>query len=161
MKNIIPKPSIKEVKNYLNLWDTRQNYVAQESSLRELFTKTYPLNKHLNYVLIKVCTLNDFYSINILSPFTVANHIIALNIDGKLKKNDLGIVNNIANIKMNGGKQINFYAFATKYCSHHKPKEYPIYDYYVERMLMYFKRLDKFYQFKKRDLKNYPTYKNI
>lgn len=157
----IPKPSSIEVQYYLNLWDQLENYYLQESSLRKLFTKTYPYNNCLDDVLIKVCSLNDFYSTNIFSPFTVAKHIVALNIDKKLKKNDLNLVNQIANIKMNGGRHINFYSFATKYCSHHKPTEYPIYDSYVDKMLMYFKRKDPFYKFTKNDLKKYSTYKKI
>jgi hypothetical protein len=37
-------------------------------------------------------------------------------------------------------REINFYSFATKYCSHHKPEMYPIYDSYVDKMLGYFKK---------------------
>jgi hypothetical protein len=44
------------------------------------------------------------------------------------------------------------------YCSHHFPEDYPIFDSFVEKMLMYFKRVDKYYKFKKDDLKYYPTY---
>jgi len=71
----ITKPSQIEVEHYLKLWDSLENYTLQESSLRKLFTKTYPLNNDLDDVLIKVCSLNDFYSTNILSPFTVAKHM--------------------------------------------------------------------------------------
>lgn len=160
MENI-PKPSNEEVEKYLNLWDMLPNYVTQESSLKELFTETYPNNNCLNHILIKVCALNVFYSTNIRSPFIIANHIIALNIDDKLKENNLDIVNKIAKIQINKEKIINFYSFATKYCSHHKPEEYPIYDSYVEKMLIYWQDKDKFYLFEKNDFKNYPVYKNI
>jgi hypothetical protein len=61
----INKPSQTEVEKYLKLWDFLENYTLQESSLRKLFTKTYPLNNDLDDVLIKVCSLNDFYSTNI------------------------------------------------------------------------------------------------
>jgi hypothetical protein len=126
----IIRPSSKEVNKYLKLWDSLENYVLQESSLRKLFSVTYPLNNNLNDVLIKVCSLNDFYSTNIFSPFTVAKHIVSLDIDEKLNRDDLSLVNEIANIKMRGDKSKNFYSFATKYCSHHKPIVYPIYDFY-------------------------------
>lgn len=79
-------------------------------------------------VLIKVCSLNDFYSTNLYSPFRVAKHIVSLNIDDRLNNNDLDLVNDIAKVKINDDKMINFYSFATKYCSHHKPIKYPIYD---------------------------------
>lgn len=29
----------------------------------------------------------------------------------------------------------NFYSFASKYCSHHNPLDYPIYDIYVDEVL--------------------------
>ena len=157
----INKPSQKEVKYYLKLWDSLGNYVLQESSLRKLFSKTYPLNTNLDEVLIKVCSLNDFYSTNIFSPFIIAKHIVSLDIDDSLAKNDLEIVNKIADVKVNSRKRINFYSFATKYCSHHKPTVYPIYDSYVEKMLMYCKRKDGFYKFTRQDLKSYVMYKDI
>ena len=161
----IERPSKKEVQNYLKLWDSLENYVSQESSLRKLFTVTYPENNDLDDVLIKVCSLNDFYNTNIFSPFTVAKHIINLKIDKKLEESNLEIVNKIAtghNIRTKkNNKEYNFYSFATKYCSHHKPTVYPIYDSYVEKMLMFFKRNDKFAKFIKNDLREYKRYKEI
>jgi len=163
MKNHIeiPTPSQEEVKKYLELWDSLESYTSQESSLKKLFTVTYPYNKDLDDVLIKVCSLNDFYSTNIFSPFAVAKHIVALDIDNYFSSGDLEIVNKIAKIAMNGGKIKNFYSFATKYCSHHRPTVYPIYDSYVEKILLHFKNRDNFFSFNKEDLKLYPSYKNI
>lgn len=157
----IIKPTLIEIKNYLNKWDKLENYVLQESSLQKLFNQTYPLNNDMDDVLIKVCSLNDFYSTNIFSPFTIAKHIVELDIDNRLGKGDLELFNEIAIVKVNGNKEINFYSFATKYCSHHNPIVYPIYDSYVEKLLMYFKKTDKFFKFKKEDLKTYSKYKNI
>ncbi|MEE4196566.1 MAG: hypothetical protein V2I54_02890 [Bacteroidales bacterium] len=157
----IETPSPKIVKEYLKRWNTLENYVAQESSLRKLFTKTYPLNNDLDEVLIKVCSLNDFYSTNIFSPFSVAKHIISLNIDDRLEKNDMSLVDDIARVNVNGIREIYFYSFATKYCSHHKPLYYPIYDNYVEKLLMYFKKQNKSFKYTKKDLKTYPKYKEI
>jgi hypothetical protein len=158
---IYEKPSKLEVENYLKLWDSLENYVLQESSLRKLFTETYPDNKLIENVLIKVCSLNDFYSTNIFSPFTVAKHIVNLNIDDDLSKEDLELVNRIAKVEMAGNKIKNFYSFATKYCSHHKPEVYPIYDSYVEKMLVYFKKQDNFDDFSTEDLKVYPKFREI
>ena len=163
MKNNIDiaKPSQKEVGYYLELWDSLENYTLQESSLRKLFTKTYPFNNDLDDVLIKVCSLNDFYSTNIFSPFTVAKHIVKLKIDNSLEREDLAIVNKIAMVEMKGGNVKNFYSFATKYCSHHKPTAYPIYDSYVDQVLIYFKNKDNFYNFSRKDLKSYELFRNI
>ena len=157
----IVRPTVEEIRKYLNKWDTLENFVLQERSLHKLFNRTYPLNNDMDDVLIKVCSLNDFYSTNIFSPFTVAKHIVELNIDNRLEKEDLELVNDIAIVKVNSNKEINFYSFATKYCSHHKPIVYPIYDSYVEKLLMFFKKNDEFLKFKKADLKVYSKYKNI
>ncbi len=157
----INKPSLQEIHNYLEKWDSLDSYVSQESSLKKLFSKTYPQNIELDDVLIKVCALNDFYSTNIFSPFAVAKHIVALNIDKILDKNDLEIVNKIAYVEVKDGIFKNFYSFATKYCSHHKPTIYPIYDSYLEKILMYFKKKDKFCTFKKEELKTYSEFKRI
>jgi hypothetical protein len=157
----IEAPSRFKVKEYLIKWDSLDNYVLQESSLRKLFIETYPLNNNMDDVLIKVCSLNDFYSTNIFSPFTVARHIVKLSIDVRLKNNDLELVNDIAKVKINEKKEFNFYSFATKYCSHHKSQIYPIYDSYVEKLLLYFKKNDKFSNFQKSDLRLYPIYKEI
>lgn len=160
MAKIMETPSKNEVEKYLNLWDSLENYSLQESALEKLFMKTYPLNDNLDDVLIKVCSLNDFYSTNIFSPFTVAKHIVDLKIDNNLLEEDLGIVNEIALVSMNGWKTKNFYSFATKYCSHHNPREYPIYDSYVDRMLKHYKVKNEF-DFKNEDLKDYAKFKQI
>ena len=112
-------------------------------------------------MLIKVCSLNDFYSTNIYSPFSVAKHIVNLNIDQKLHDNDLSLVNELALVEIKKGHTRNFYSFATKYCSHHRPDIFPIYDQYVGRLLMKFKRDDKFAIFVKPELKNYSRFNEI
>jgi len=157
----IEKPSDDLLRKYLKKWDSLENYVLQESSLRKLFTETYPRNNKMDDVLIKVCSLNDFYSTRIFSPFLVAKHIVSLNIDERLRNNDLNLVNEIALVKVKIDKTINFYSFASKYCSHHYPSKYPIYDSYVESMLIYFKKEYRFYRFIKADLKTYSVYHEI
>jgi len=157
----IINPSVNEVKKYLEKWDSHENYVMQERSLNKLFLKTYPANNLIEDVLIKVCALNDFYSTNIYSPFIVAKHIVALNIDERLKNEDLKIVNEIAETKISENKSKYFYSFATKYCSHHYPKLYPIYDSYVDKILTHFKETDNFCSFKKGGLRDYPLFRNV
>lgn len=157
----IPTPDKQQVELYLISWGRLNSYVLQESSLKKLFTQTYTYNLDMDDILIKVCSLNDFYSTNIFSPFTVAKHIKNLAIDEDLDNNDLSIVDKISKVKMNGGKYINFYSFASKYCSHHKPDVYPIYDSYVEKVLLHFRRKDKFYTFSNSDLKSYAKFKDI
>lgn len=156
----IPNPCKSEVEKYLNKWDSLENYVLQENALDKLFFKVYPKNKDINEILVKASVLNDFYSTNIFKIFSVGKHILELNIDKRLKKGDTTLVNDIAKVTISGTEK-NFYSFATKYCSHHYPKLFPIYDSYVEKVLMYFMKKDKFENFKKEDLKDYTRFKEI
>lgn len=154
----IPKPTCKTVEMYLQQWNTLENYVMQENSLDKLFFDLIPENRIIEDVLIKCSTLNDFYSTNIFSIFPVAKHILQLNIDSRLKNGDLTLVNDIADVKELDRR---FYSFASKYCSHHKPELFPIYDSYVDKVLRYFRNVDKFANFKNDDLKDYVKFKYI
>lgn len=157
----VPQPCGLEVKKYLSKWDNLENYFLQEKALDKLFFETYPVNSDINDVLIKVASLNDFYSTNVYYPFIVAKHIVNLNIDDRLFNGDANLVNDIASVKINEGKIRSFYSFATKYCSHHKPLEFPIYDSYVDQMLRYFRNTDHFQEFKNDDLRDYIKFKDI
>lgn len=84
----VPTPSKIEVEKYLSQWDELENYHLQEEALNKLFFKVYPNNTDISDILIKVSCLNDFYSTNIFSPFTVAKHIQTLNIDERLREGD-------------------------------------------------------------------------
>ena len=154
----IPKPSVKEVEKYLEQWKHLDNYVNQENSLDKLFFELILNNKQIEDILIKCSTLNDFYSTNIFSIFPVAKHILELNIDERLNKGDLTLVNDIADVKELDRR---FYSFASKYCSHHNPEQFPIYDNYVDKVLRYFRNVDKFANFKNDDLKDYVKFKYI
>ncbi|MBI2099078.1 hypothetical protein HYT45_01525 [Candidatus Uhrbacteria bacterium] len=163
-KNLnIPKPSLKEVEHYLKAWETFDDYSLQESSLKKLFTKTYPFNTDLDDVLVKVCTLNQFYSTQIRKIFVLAKHIVSLNIDNDLRNNNLDLVEKIASghkIHISKkAKESHLYSFATKYCSHHNPTEYPIYDSFVAKMLIHCK--EKEFDFDNEDLKIYSKFKDI
>ena len=158
-KGIIISPSPDEVQKYLLKWDNLGNYVVQEEALDDLFMKTYPNNTDIKQVIIKVSALNDFYSTNIFKVFNVAKHIIDLNIDERLAINDVTLVNDIAKVQVSDDKCVNFYSFATKYCSRHKPTEYPIFDSFVEKLLKYFRDVDKKIMFQNDDLNDYQKYK--
>lgn len=157
----IPKPNKKIIKEYMNKWDNLEDhYIWQESSLDKLFHEDYKYNTDLNEILIKCSCLNDFYSTNIFLIYPVAKKIFDLNIDNRLAKGDTTLVNDIARVEISG-KEKYFYSFATKYCSHHDSIRFPIYDYFVEKMLMYFKKEDKFSKFSKDDLRDYTKFRNV
>ena len=65
-KNLkIKKPCQEELKKWLEAWESMDNYRNQEKALNKLFYKTYPKNIDMRDILIKVATLNDFYSTHI------------------------------------------------------------------------------------------------
>ncbi|MFA6404608.1 MAG: hypothetical protein WCW03_01245 [Candidatus Paceibacterota bacterium] len=161
-KNLnIPKPSPEEVQYYLNFWDSNADLKLSDSSLKYLFSKTYPQNNNLEEVLIKVCTLKSLFGLIIFSPITVAKHIISLEIDSKFLKDDLMIVNEIASVNISTNRIINFYSFATKYCSFHKPNIYLKYDYHVSKLLKHHEQTDKFDEFTEMELRYYDKYHEV
>ena len=160
-KKNIPTPSNDVVRSYLKEWESLEDYREQENAIDNLFHEVYKGNSDLNGILIKCSVLNDFYSTNIFKVFPVAKHIQSIsNIDDRLSSGDVELVNEIAKITIED-KEKNFYSFVTKYCSHHNQDDYPIYDYYVVKMLLHFKKKDHFCKFKRQDLKDYPKFKSI
>lgn len=154
----VPTPCASEVELYLSKWDELEHYRLQEDALDKLFFTLCPENKDISDVLLKVSTLNDFYSTNIFSVYPVAKHITSLAIDARLKAGDVTLVGDIQRVVINGSER-KFYSFATKYCSHHNPLEYPIYDSYVEKVLKHYRDLDRFAKFSNDDLKDYIRFK--
>ena len=160
VENNTPKPTVEQVNYWLGKWDELEDYVAQEEAIDKLFYGEFKSNDNLQNILIKCSVLNDFYSTNIFKIYPVAKHILSLNVDKRLEENDVTLVDDIAKVKI-GDSEKNFYSFASKYCSHHKPLEYPIYDSYVEKVLIHFNKVYRFYSFHKNDLKNYSEFKTI
>jgi hypothetical protein len=159
----IRKPSVKEVERYLEKYCNHPkfiNYPIQERIVVSLF-KQFPHNTKIEEVLHKVTVLNYFYSTRIRDTFAVAQHIVKLNIDKQLHEGEEGIVEEIAKVSI-GGKERRFYSFATKYCSHHQPDVYPIYDSYVSKVLTYFNKQCYFADFTKKVIReDYPTFMRV
>mgnify|MGYP000438818116 FL=1 len=155
LKDHVPSPL--EITEYEQKWNTLADYVNQENALNKLFFNLCPENKEMSDILIKCSSLNDFYSTNIFKVHNVAKHFLNQNIDEKLATGDLKLVMDLTNIMING-KRFFFYSFATKYCSHHRPNIYPIYDSYVNKLLKYFRNRDGFMVFKETDPKEYCSY---
>lgn len=153
----IATPTQSEMQKWIGLWSEQSN--SQDSALHKLFHRTYPHNNDLDEVLVKVATLNDFYSTNIFNIFAVAKHILSiLRIDSRIQSGDESLVGAIAQITING-KAKYLYSFATKFCAHHNDKDFAIYDSYVEKMLWHFQTRDRFGDFVRDDLRDYATFK--
>ncbi len=163
----IPRPFVDVVLEAQKNWENLEGgkYRVQENVIKKLF-EMHPINRQLEDILLKAAVLNDFYSTNIFSIFGVAKHILSIpNVDEQLARGDVKLVNEIRTVsfisKKGAEKAKDFYSFATKYCSHHRPNLYPIYDGYVGKVLCYFRNKDKFADFKNDDLKDYEKFKNV
>ncbi|HHF1395127.1 TPA: hypothetical protein ACPI39_000797, partial [Haemophilus influenzae] len=92
-------------------------------------------------VLDNINIPNNVYSTNIFAIHYVAKHILGIkDLDKRLKFGDIELVRELGEVTI-GGKEKYFYSFATKYCSHHNPIAFPIYDSYVEQVLLYFNKV--------------------
>jgi len=160
----IPYPTPKEVNKWLQKWKKSKNYTEQEETVKLVFS-TFPENEKIEHILAKISILNDFYSLHIFGTHTVAKQVENKHIDAPLKRGDKNIVNKITPIRMGKEKKIRkMYSFASKYCSHHQPEHYPIYDYFVEKMLVHWKEnsdFGKFHNFTNQYLKDYSKFKKI
>lgn len=154
------RPTAELIRTRLAQWDTLENYRLQEQSLALLFKKLCPANTEIEHILLKVTALNQFYSTNIYDTFSVSKHILDKRIDARLVKGDHLLVNDLAPVTISG-KTRHLYSFASKYCNHHFPDAFPIYDYFVERMLLHYAGADGFYAFTKADLKTYPRFVQV
>ena len=122
-------PCPEEVRRYLAQWRERKNYQWQEEALGRLFQDYAPGNRDIRDILLKDAALNDFCSANIFPIFPLAEHILALDIDQRLSSGDPGPAEDLKTVEDNG-KVRRFYSFATKYCRHHRPEEFPLSDHY-------------------------------
>jgi hypothetical protein len=152
-------PTPRLVHRYVDRFEKLDRYYKADEAIIKLF-KLLPYNIDLADVLLKLSVINDLYSTNIFATFKMAKHIQDLNIDNDLTICSEELVNRIANFK-NRGKTRHFFSFATKYCSWHKPDDYPISDTFVEKLIIGYRNRERFAQFKNADLRNYPQFKLI
>jgi hypothetical protein len=149
---------------YIDKFNKDERYYLADQAIINLFN-AFPNNKQLEHILLKISVINDLYSTNILGTFNMAKHIQQLDIDKDLKQGNPNTVNKISlghGIKSNKtSKEINFYSFATKYCNWHNRDNYAIFDSFVKKVLMAYKRKDNFSDFIESDLKDFPRFKNI
>lgn len=157
-------PSSIESKYYWQQWMTLDRYRNVEDALLRLF-KPRPNDKtYLDQLdlLIKCSALNDFYSTNIYSVYRVVEHYSKYDLAKRMAEGDLSLVEDLRKVKMDGKeKPWDFYSFATKFCAHHNPEAFPIYDSYVDKMLRELRNRDDKIIFRNDDLKDYVKFRNI
>ena len=163
---------MEEAQKYFDIWNRLPNYTRQEDALSSIFRgkkSPYKKNDDPTSVTIKVSLLDDFYSTNIYRGFDMVDNILAItDFDKRLKDGDLSLVNNFMTIEYNhpvkGLLKKRCYSFATKYCSHHQPDKFPIFDSFVEKVLWDLqKQKPSIFNepFKRDDLHDYEKYSNI
>lgn len=161
------RPSRAEAEGYFRVWGSLPNYVAHEKALATLFRNDcspFRANTDLSPVIIKVSALNDFYSTNIYRVYDVACKIVSIpDFDSRLQQGDLTLVRDFQTIEFTDSKgkrkSIINYSFATKYCSHHQPDKFPIYDSYVDHVLRSLRRIyPEMFKFRNDDLRDYEKY---
>ena len=136
---ILPEPTVKLVDEFLNEFrvDSRSNFA--DNAIRELIKK-FPDNKTIESVILKISVINDLYSTNIFSTYEIANHILQQDFDKAIENKDYSIVNRVATghkIKSSRTyKEYNFYSFATKYCNWHDQSSFPLFDRYIDLVLI-------------------------
>ena len=158
-------PTQSEVTKWLARWDDAPRNSHVVAAAESLF-RLIPSSGNLDLIFAKVAALDNLYSTNIRYLYEVAQHICATpDLDQRLAAGDLSVVNEIAKVPVvtNAGvhKTINYYSFATKFCAFSNPAAYSIYDYYIEKVLVAFNRLDPFYDPKALKFRRYPDFDTI
>lgn len=160
----LDKPTNELLDRYIEEFNKDKRYKPADDAIIKLF-KAFPENNRIEDILLKISVINDMYSTNILGTFKMAEHILAQDIDEALNNGEPEVVQRIA--KGHGirtkrkNTELNFYSFATKYCNWHNQECYPIYDSFVEKVLLAYKRADNFSDFKTSDLKNFVIFRKI
>jgi len=139
--------------------NNRGSYVDTDKALRQLFD-TFPKNERLEDVLLKATAVNSLYHTRIHDIVSMAKHIHLQKIDRGLDAESIEVVDKIALVNV-GTKMVNRFSFATKYCNWHKPEVYPIYDSYVQKLLMAYRRCGYIPYFAEEDLRRAKSFKGI
>lgn len=161
----------KDIKKYLDKWNNTEEYTMQEQALQTLFHNKCKNHLSADDLLIKCSTLNDFYSTNIFKVYYVVLHYLGIkNLAERLDAGDIALVEDLRKVdvpKRNENDEIvewrtiDYYSFATKFCSHHNPKAFPIYDSNVEYALKVFRDRDNRLKFANSDLRDYKKFVGI
>lgn len=153
------------------LWDKTsefKNYKQEDETLKWLFRK-FSKNTNLNEIILKITCLDTFYSTNLTMSAKIpdiAEQILHVNFDERVKNGDLSLVSKIAQHKTKDGKTRECLSFASKYCVWHNYEVYEkddfvIFDSLVRDKLVEFNEKFHFAKFSKKELKNYTKFKEI
>ena len=138
-RNTKPLPedaTLDMVRKYCQKFVDKEEFALGERVVKKVFAQ-YPDNTSFDSIMIKSCVLNTIAHTKIYAIDKVASRIFPLKIDHRIISGDKTLVNEIAQVRINEKSHRNFYSFASKYCHFHNPV-YPIYDSFVEEMLVHY-----------------------
>lgn len=114
------------LKKYLALFADQEMYFVNDTRNLELY-KSNPFNKNADDIRTKISAISDDPDVQQLTNVEeLIAHIQKLNIDDRLKRGDLSVVEDIAKVSIQGNSQ-NLLHFASVYCNLHQPEKFPIY----------------------------------
>ena len=142
------------------------SYSKVDIALNHLFSQHDENYLNESDVFLKCAVLNAYYGTRIINIYAVAEYyskIIQENhLAEQLSKGSLDVVEKLRKVTMgNEGKEMDFYSFATKFCSFSNPDAYPIYDKFVDMMLWELQNRDHFSSFNRKELRYYPTFVRV
>lgn len=149
-----------EMNVYFTKWDSLPDYVSQERALNGIFQGNGGLGFSESGLMVKCATLNDFYSTHIFKVYYVVQHYLGVpNLATRLATGDTTLADDLRRVPTpHNAKPTDFYSFATKFCSHHNPAAFPIFDKLAVNALYEFKKRDAFCNFTKSSLSDYKNY---
>ncbi len=148
---IRPQPSPSLVARHMRAYEASPNGGVPDLAVAAVF-RAFPKNTNPGHVLAKVAVLNSLYSTNILAVRDAATAIVNARVDPLVRRGSPQLIEVLGRL-MIGGQLRNVFSFATKYARWHRPDTYPIYDSFVHKELMGYRRQDRFAEFRASDLR--------
>ena len=113
------------LRKYLDLFAGQEMYFVNDTRNLELFKKN-PENINAEDIRTKISAINDAELQRLSVMEDMIHHMMELGIDDRLKRGDLTLVDDIANLTVKGEKHYLVH-FASVYCNYHQPDLFPIY----------------------------------
>ena len=128
------------LKKYLNTFEGQEMYFTNDTRNLTVFREN-PTNTTAENIRMKVSAVSDIDLRNNNITDEMISHILELNIDSRLQKHDLKVVEDIARLESRD-QEYNMLHFASVYCNLHDPEVFPIYS---EQHFAFYKKYIKEY----------------
>lgn len=165
---ILNEPSKSDYQKYLSIFNSKyasKFCFAHDKVIDNIFIQ-YGKNV-VAYNYVKAAIIDFAYSTRVKHMDELVLNITNIkNFDSLVNKGDPNLVNNMKKVALNNNEEINYLSFSSKYCHKYNPKDYPIYDSYVERVLRTYQKQFHFFDdstkaITKESLKDYVFYKEV